>query len=150
MSYKQKALNCFQDGFNCAQAVLSTYAPQFNLDKEMALRVAGGFGGGMGSMGETCGAVTGAIMVIGLKYGKTKKEDKEAKWKTYKMVQEFTKRFTDKYSSIKCRGLLGCDLSTPEGNELAKEKNLFKTLCPLFIEEAIDILNDIISEEKAE
>lgn len=148
MCYKQQALNCFQDGFNCAQAVLSTYASQFNMDKEMALRVAGGFGGGMGSMGETCGAVTGAFMVIGLKYGKTQKEDKEAKWKTYKMVQEFTKRFTDKYSSIKCQDLLGCDLSTPEGNKLAKEKNLFKTLCPLFVEEAIDILNEIIIEEK--
>ncbi|MEA3294019.1 MAG: C-GCAxxG-C-C family protein [Euryarchaeota archaeon] len=60
------AVSCFKEGFSCSQALLSTYGPQFDLNREMALKVSGAFGGGIGHMGETCGAVTGVIMVIGL------------------------------------------------------------------------------------
>lgn len=144
MSNRGRALACFKDGFNCSQSVLSAFAPQYNLDGEMALRVAGGFGGGMGSMGETCGAVTGAFMVIGLQYGKTKIDDKISKGKTYQVVQEFSQIFKQRYGSIKCKELLGCDLSTEEGVKIAREKGLFKTFCPRLVEDAVDILEDLL------
>ena len=79
MNQKEQAVACFAQTFNCAQAILSTYGLQLGLERELALRVAGAFGAGMGRMGETCGAVTGAFMLIGLKYGKTRPEDNERK-----------------------------------------------------------------------
>jgi len=148
VSNKDKAISCFKDGFNCSQAVFSTFAPLYDLDYKLALRVAGAFGGGMGSMGETCGAVTGSFMVIGLEHGKVNADDKISKGKTYRYVQEFTKRFEQKYGSIKCKILLGYDLNTEEGIKMAKEKGLFINFCPGLIEEAVDILEQLIKEEK--
>ncbi len=90
MSAKAKqAVKEFGKGFNCSQAVLSSYSEQFGLDCEKAFKVATGFGGGM-RMGDTCGAVTGALMVLGLKYGNTTAEDEEGKAKTRKKVEEYT------------------------------------------------------------
>ena len=95
-------------------------------------------------MGETYGAVTGAFMAIGLKYGKTKAEDKGAQDKTYELVGEFVARFKDRHGSIVCRELLGCDLSNPEGLKTASEKGLFDILCPQFVRDSIEILEQIL------
>jgi C_GCAxxG_C_C family probable redox protein len=114
------------------------------LDREHALRVAGAFGGGMARMGETCGAVTGAFMVIGLKYGKTKAEDDTARDRTYELVDEFVTRFKDRHGSIICKELLGYDLSNPQEREAAKEKGLFDTLCPQLVRHATEILEEIL------
>ena len=89
MDKVEQAVSCFREGFNCAQALLVTYASQFGLDHEHALKISGAFGGGIGSMGEVCGAVTGAVMIIGLKYGQTNVSDKRTKKKAYRLVKEF-------------------------------------------------------------
>ena len=114
------------------------------LDRERALRVSGAFGGGMARMGDTCGAVTGAFMVIGLKYGKTRAEDDDARDKTYELAGKFVAGFKERHGSIVCRELLGCDLSNPEGLTIAQEKGLFDTLCPQFVRDATEILEDIL------
>lgn len=124
--------------------MLSSFGDQFGLERELALRVAGAFGGGMARMGETCGAVTGALMVIGLKYGKTKAGDEGAREKTYKMVGEFVKRFKSRHSSLLCRELLGYDLSNPEERTAASEKGLFTTLCPQFVKDTTEILEEML------
>jgi C_GCAxxG_C_C family probable redox protein len=98
----------------------------------------------MAQMGETCGAVTGAFMVIGLKYGRTRADDDEAKVKTYSLVKEFTEKFKARNGTIICRELLGCDIGTPEGNRVAKDKELFSTVCPGFVRDAVDILEKIL------
>ncbi len=144
MDRVERAVSCFKEGFTCSQAMLSTYGPQLGLNHELALKVSGAFGGGMARMGETCGAVTGAFMVIGLKHGKTKIEDKQAKEKTYGLVKEFVDRFKSRNGSIVCRELLGCDISSPEGSNLAKEKNLFATLCPKFVQDTAEIIEQIL------
>jgi C_GCAxxG_C_C family probable redox protein len=144
MSKVSKADACFKEGFACSQSVLSVFAPEFGLEREMALRVAGAFGGGMGRMGKTCGAVTGAFMVIGLKYGNTRAEDEETKEKAYELVNEFTKRFKARNEAIECRKLLGYDISTPEGYELIYEKGITKDLCPGFVRDAVEILEQIL------
>jgi C_GCAxxG_C_C family probable redox protein len=95
-------------------------------------------------MGETCGAVTGAFMVIGLKYGKARDEDDGARDRTYELVGEFVARFKDRHGSIVCRELLGCDLSNPEGLTTAREKGLFETLCPHLVRDAAEILEEIL------
>ena len=144
MSQVKCAVSCFQEGFSCAQAVFSAYGPQYGLDRELALKVAGAFGGGMGHMGHVCGAVTGAFMVIGLRYGKTRAEDNESRDKTYRLVQEFAERFEAHNGSIMCRELLGCDISTPAALEMAREKGLFETLCPRLVQDAAEIIEEIL------
>ena len=144
MNKVNQAVSCFKSGFSCSQAILSTFGKELGLDKNTALKVSGAFGGGMAGMAETCGAVTGAFMVIGLKYGKTKPEDEEAKRKAYSLVKEFVKKFTAKKSSIICRELLGCDISTTEGIQMFKDKNLINIICPKLVENAAEILEEIL------
>lgn len=144
MNHLQNAVNTFQEGFSCSQAVLSAFGPDLGLERETALRVAGAFGGGMARTGQTCGAVTGALMVIGLKYGQTTVDAKQAKEKTYALAREFMRQFEARHGSIACQALLGHDLSTPEGLQLAREKGLFTSLCPKLVADAVEILEGIL------
>ncbi len=106
--------------------------------------MAGAFGGGMARMGETCGAVTGALMVIGLKYGMTQAKDEAARDKTYKLAQEFAERFKARHKSMLCRELLGYDLSKPEQRKAAFDKGLFTTICPQFVRDAVEIVEQLL------
>ncbi len=144
MTREEKALACFDKGYSCSQAVLSAFGEDFGLDPEMALRVAGAFGGGIARLGEACGAVTGALMVIGLKYGMTEAGDRKAKDTTYEVADRFMREFSARYGSIRCRDLLGCEIGTPSGMEEARSKGLFKTLCPGFVRHAVAILQTLV------
>jgi C_GCAxxG_C_C family probable redox protein len=124
--------------------VLSSFGEALGLEQELAFRVAGAFGGGMARLGETCGAVTGAFMVIGLKYGMTQAKDETARDKTYKLAHEFAKRFKERHHSIVCRELLGHDLGKPEGRKAAYDKGLFTTLCPKFVRDAVEIVEQLL------
>ncbi|MCX5858902.1 MAG: C-GCAxxG-C-C family protein [Proteobacteria bacterium] len=139
-----KAVARFQEGFSCSQAVFSVFAEKHGLDRETALRISGAFGGGMARMGLVCGAVTGAFMVIGLKYGKTEAKDEEAKEKTYQQVKNFVERFRAANGSMICKELLGFDLSVPKEAAQAKEKGLFKNLCPRLVKDAVEILEEML------
>jgi C_GCAxxG_C_C family probable redox protein len=143
MSNAGKAKALYEEGFSCAPAVLATYCEQFGLERDKALKIATGFGGGM-NLGQTCGAVTGAIMVIGLKYGKTKASDQESKAKTFEAVKLFTDKFKARYGSIECKGLLGCDITTPEGSKEARDKKLFSTICAEYVGTAAEILDEVL------
>ena len=140
-SKAKDAVACFNEGFNCAQAVLSTYCEQFGLDRETALRVACGLGGGMGRLQETCGAVSGAYLVIGLKYGQCAKDDAAAKEKTYALVQEFARRFEAKNKSTNCRALLGVDLI---GGDRQTASACVKQICPKMVQDAAEILESLL------
>lgn len=144
MNKAEEAAARFKKGFNCAQAVLSVFGPSLGLDKEKALQVAGAFGGGMALMGEVCGAVTGAFMVIGLKYGKVRAEDDLSKERTYRTTLEFVQRFKARHGSILCKRLLHHNISTPRGMEAAKKEKLFTTLCPQLVRDAAVILEEIL------
>ena len=145
MGQVEQAVGNFEKGFNCSQSVCSAYAEQFGLDRQTALKVAAGFGGGMGRLAGTCGVVTGAFMIIGLKYGTVDAKDKEAKEKTYERVREFAKRFTDRHGSILCKELLDCDISTPEGLQSAREQKLFATRCSELVKGAAEILAEMVT-----
>ena len=120
------------------------YGGRSGLDRETALKVAGAFGAGMARTGETCGSVTGALMVIGLKYGKTRKDDDDCRERTYALAQEFMDAFQDRNGSLLCRELLGVDVSTPEGIAAVRERDLFRTACPKFVKDAGEILEEIL------
>jgi C_GCAxxG_C_C family probable redox protein len=132
------------EGFSCAQALLAVYGPELGMDRETALKVAGGFGSGIARMAGTCGAVTGACMVIGLVHGMTKKGDLQQKEFSYAVVQEFAELFKARHKTIVCSELMGVDVSTPEGFIAAKEKNIFRTICPTYIRDAAEILEELL------
>jgi len=139
-----RALALFHQGFNCSQAVLAAFAPGLGLERDKALRLAQSFGAGMARLGETCGAVTGALMVIGLKYGKVRAKDDASKEKTYRLVRQFVDRFRAKHGSLRCRTLLGHDIGSARGMKRIKQKGLHDSLCPKFIRTALGILEDTI------
>jgi len=144
LSRADEAKKQFEKGFLCAPAVLSTYSEQFGLEKALALKIACGFGAGIGRMGRTCGAVTGALMVIGLKYGQANLADVESREKTYKLIKEFVDKFTALHGSIECKELIGYDLSDSGGIKLARERGVFTNKCPSFVYDSACILEDIL------
>jgi C_GCAxxG_C_C family probable redox protein len=141
----EEAVERFKRGFNCSQAVFSSYSEQLGLDSDRASKVAAGFGGGM-RMAGTCGAVTGAFMVLGLKYGSSSANNQDAKVKTYNKIEEFTRRFKTRNNSVTCRELLGCDISTPEGMKEARDKRLFSSKCTQMVQDAAEILEEMLNE----
>lgn len=150
MKKSEAALTYFVEGFSCSQSVLSAFAPEMGLDRESALKVAGSFGGGMGRMGGTCGAVTGAFMAIGLRYAKLDPSDNETRDKGYEMVREFASKFVERHGSITCRELIGCDLSTEQGLQYAKEHNLAELKCRKFVSDAAGILEEMLQKNERE
>ena len=140
----KSAATCFDEGFSCSQAVLSAYCDLFNLDRNTALKISQPFGGGIAHQGGTCGAVSGAFLVIGLKFGRTLAEDLEAREKTYEKILDFLDQFTTKNGSTVCKELLGYDISSPEDFKKAEEAGLFETLCPRLIQSSVEIIEKIL------
>ena len=138
MKKSQLAIENFKT-LNCAQSVLLSYAEELNLDRTTALRIALGFGGGM-AMAETCGAVTGAYMVLGLKSNFKEKSIQEIKAETKVAVKKFNELFIARHGSLTCKRLLGVDISTTEGSVEANEKNFFNTVCIELVSSAAEIL----------
>jgi C_GCAxxG_C_C family probable redox protein len=144
MDVVERAVSTFDEGFNCSQSVFTAWAEELGLDRETALRIATAFGGGMGHRGDTCGAVTGAFMAIGLKHGRLTADDEETRDLAYALVNRFVEEFESRHGSVVCRELLGCDISTPEGMEYASQNNLAGIRCPGFVRDAAEILSEIL------
>jgi len=139
------AVDKFNKGYACSQAILTEYCELFDLDEETALKISAGFGGGMRN-GKTCGAVTGAYMVLGLKLGDQNCVTADGRKKVYDAVVEFTKSFEQRYGSTDCKELLGCNVATADGIKKAKEENLFYTLCPKYVKSAAEILEGMLNK----
>jgi len=139
MSEINDAIELFENGYMCSQAVFAAFSPDLGLDKNQALKIGACFGSGM-RKGEVCGACSGALMVLGLKYG-------ESKAKSDEVCNEFLDEFKKENGSYICNDLLNCDISTPEGVKHAKDNNLFKEICPKMVESAAEITKKIINEE---
>ncbi len=137
----------FIEGYNCAQAVLFSFCDELQFDKDTALKLACGFGAGMGRKEEVCGAVTGGIMVIGVKYGRGENQDRSYMEQTYLKTRELMERFVEKHGTYICRRLLnGCELTNPEGQKEFKEKDLLNQVCRHCVGNVAEIVEDIIKE----
>lgn len=143
---EEKAISAFKNGLNCAQSVVSAYAEDLDFDRSLALRMSCGFGGGMGRLQETCGAVTGSFMVLGIYNCKKYRDNNERKDKTYGMVQEFSRRFKAIHGTTDCRTLLDCDLRTEEGQQYLKVHNLHEVICEDCIKDSIQIIQELTEE----
>jgi len=142
MTNPEKAEQIFDSGFNCAQAVISVYIDRFKLNSETALQMTCGFGAGIARMQETCGAVTGSVMVIGLYIAEKIIEAGERKEKTYEMINAFTDRFRKKNGFVNCRDLLNCDVNTEEGRFYYDVNELHDKVCLKCVKDAVEILDD--------
>lgn len=137
----EQAVALFTGGMACSQAILATYGPLFGFDRDEAIRIARGFGGGMGRLSETCGAVTGAFMAISLKFDGT---DKQTKEDNYAMMQEFARRFKSKHHSLNCTQLLDCDLGKPEDQAKFRELGRMQSHCICYVREAAQHLEELL------
>jgi len=142
----EEAVQLFEEGFSCSQAILAAWAGQFNLDRSLAIKLAGGFGGGFGHMGGLCGALTGAAMVLGLKFASDKPTAKTAKYRLYEKVRALNEEFKTRTGSLYCRELIGFDLSSEEGQLLAKQPGAFEH-CPEFVHIAAEITREILEQD---
>ena len=136
MNYVEEAVQLFEDGYMCSQAVLAVFCEEFGLSREQAFKISISFGGSM-RKGEVCGACTGAIMALGLKYGENKSKSDE-------MCVKFLDSFKKENGSYICRDLLDCDIRTEEGIKYAIDNNLFKEICPKMVESAVKIAQELI------
>lgn len=125
----QQAVDLFEQGYSCAQAIAIAFAPALGLEKDQAARISTAFGaGGCGRAG-TCGAISGALMVIGLAHGRVRADDKAARDRTYELGNKLMAEFEKRYGSTECREILGVDISDPSGNQRATDEGLFQTVC---------------------
>lgn len=137
------AQRLFDAGFNCSQSVCAALAPDLDVSREDALRVAAALGGGIGRSGATCGAVTGALLALGMKYGMTE-ADPQAKERMYVVAQEFMERFAERHTALTCKGLLNADISTVEGRRSMKERNTHATVCMGLVGDAVAIAEEML------
>lgn len=146
-STAETASEKFLSGYNCAQSVLWALAPRYGFDRDTALKVACGLGAGMGRRQETCGAVTGGILVLGLKFGRGEAQDRVATEETYAQTQALMRRFEAAHGSCNCHRLLGgCDLTTESGRASFKVNDLLNTTCVPCVRTVCSILEDLLKE----
>ena len=132
----------FIKGYDCSQVVLSYFAERLGITEEMANKASACFGGGM-MHGDTCGAFTGAIMAVGLKYGHCEVEHMGQKDIMNAKRAEFLQRFQEKYAVCNCKGLLKHDISKPEEMQKILDEGLLFDFCPEVVKDSITILKEI-------
>lgn len=140
--YVEKAVSHFKEGYNCAQSVLLTMQKFWNVENPLEPKVASAFGGGIGRRGSLCGALTGGVIAIGMRYG-TNKPIVEEREKAYLLALKFYNRFKKDCGGVLCRDLIGYDLTNPKEYEKARNSNVFMDKCVHFIEKAVEILIDL-------
>ena len=138
-----EAVSLFENGYNCSQAVLAASCERFGLSRDHALKLASGFGGGIGHSGNICGALSGACMLVGLAAGPADPSDKAAKTKNYERIRAVCNKFAQQTGGITCRELLGFDMSTPEGQAASKQPGAFDQ-CSKFVRIAAQIAAETI------
>ena len=127
--------------------MLAAHGTELGLDVKTAIKMGSAFGGGMGLMGETCGAVTSAVLLISLKYGPKDREDRDAKKRAYQLTGKFIEEFRSRNKYIRCHDLLGFNMKSDNVPE--KEEIIVKR-CPEFIATASEILEEILRSEDDE
>jgi C_GCAxxG_C_C family probable redox protein len=144
MTKTEQAISKFAEGYNCAQSVFFSFCDDLKLERDKALKIACGFGAGMGRNEEVCGAVTGGIMVIGATYGRGENDDRKATEVTYAKTKELMYQFAKKHGTYICRNLLnGCELSTKEGQKYYLENDLKNKICRPCVQSVVELLENM-------
>jgi C_GCAxxG_C_C family probable redox protein len=136
----------FREGIDCSMMVLAEFADDLNITVEDAYRTASCFGAGM-FVGGVCGAVTGAFIAIGMRYGNFELNDTEQKNMVISKRDEFVRRFVEIHGSVNCPELLSIDLRKPDQRQYARDNGLFDKECPKFCRTAVLLLEDILTAD---
>lgn len=145
--HAQEAVDLLEEGYNCSQSVFSVYAKEYGLDPVLARKIATGLGAGVGRTGNLCGAVSGAILVLGLTHGIHSLEDPKWRDKCYGLDQKFIERFTARFGSIQCPALLGYNMAIPSEMAEAKKLGVAKKVCPGLVRGAVEILDELLKTD---
>ena len=149
LTKKEKAARCFANTFNCSQAVLTAFGQDYNLSEDQCLKIGTAFGGGMARRQMTCGAVTGALMALGLEFGRSAGDPASTTLETYDKTREFFEEFKQRNGSLNCRELLhGHDMNDPANFAKIKESGLFQTVCAKCVVDAVEITEQLISKRQ--
>jgi C_GCAxxG_C_C family probable redox protein len=140
----ERAETVFSHNFNCSQSVFSAFAARFGMDEKSALKLASPFGGGVARRGEMCGAVSGALLALGLARGADTPAGKEA---IYHLAQDFLNRFETRHGSLLCRDLIDCDISSPLGWQNARESGKLTTICPALVRDAAELVQELLGPD---
>jgi len=146
MNKSEIASEYMKNGYNCAQSIIKAYANEVGINQEDAVRMASSLGGGVGRNGHICGAVTGAAVIIGMKFGTTDPANFRAKEEAYNRTNELLEKFSAENKSILCKELIPYDMKNPEDLKKAREAGVFTKQCPLYVTSAGRILETIINE----
>jgi C_GCAxxG_C_C family probable redox protein len=145
MKKTDKALDYFRNSFNCSQSVISAFGTDYGLSEDTCLKMGCAFGGGMARQQLICGAVTGALVVIGLRYGKALNDPDDKKQVTYNKTREFFSEFRKIHGSVSCKELLnGLDLNDADDYQKIIDRNLFVTRCEKCVSDAVAIVENLI------
>jgi C_GCAxxG_C_C family probable redox protein len=137
-----RTVDLFRNALNCSQAMLTVFGEPYGIDARMAMKLGRPLGGGMGHMARTCGALSAALLVLGI--AKDDPEEGEARRLLHRSVQELFRRFEDRHGTTLCKELLGADMSTEEGNRKIREEKLVTKMCHLFVRDAAQILSELL------
>jgi C_GCAxxG_C_C family probable redox protein len=141
------AKECMETTYNCAQSIVKTFASETGISENELIHLAFPFGAGLGREGYVCGALSGASMILGAKYGKVLNGKETYRDRIYGLTQELLEQFRKKQGSVLCKELLNFDLSKPEELLRAREAGVFTTKCPEFVQQAAEILEELLKEE---
>lgn len=139
---KAQVADLFMRGQDCSQVVFSQFAHDFGISQEDANRITACFGGGSG-IGETCGAVIGALMAIGMKYGHSGPDDLEQRKVLMAKREAFIRKWNEKRSTCMCRDFLGHDITQPGEFEKVLEEGTMFSLCPELVLDAMEIFQEV-------
>ncbi len=145
MEKSEQAAEYMRGGLNCAQSVVKAFAAELGPEENLAVKMAASFGGGMGRNGYVCGAVSGAAFILGARYGFTDPAEPGAREKNYAKVTALIERFQKEHGTVLCRELLGIDPKKPEDWKRVREAGAFTGKCPLFVQSAAKITEELLS-----
>ncbi len=145
MNNVERAVDLFPTKLNCSQAMLTVFGEPYGLNAKLAARLGLPLGGGMGHLARTCGAITAAVLVLGL--AKDHEDEEEAKRVSFSCVQELFRSFEALHGTTECKGLLGADMSTAEGLKKVREEKLVSRVCPALVRDVATILERLLASE---
>jgi len=141
----QSAKSYAAEGFLCSESVLLAISDWLGIQSELIPKMATGFGAGIGGFGSVCGAISGGIMALGLKFGRNEITKQETK--PYWFALDLLKRFEKEFGCITCQELTRCDITSETGQKKYREKMLWETTCRHYIESITAAVFDLISKE---
>lgn len=141
-----KSLSYFDEGYACSQAVLLAFTERFDLDERTAKLISSTFGGGMGRLRQTCGAVTGGFMVLGLKYGNADPKDMETKLAAYKKVRDLNHAVEEIHGTANCKELLQKHATEAQ----IEERKHHKIICRRVVGDVTGLMYDMLEQNNSQ